>query len=207
MATVPAPAGTATSAPAHEQTNTPPDGYDRDLGAGDPGDPGGDHAVTRQLADTGPKSNSGAPRGTRSLQPLDSGAMFSELSDAEKECIGDSPERQTRFFGCLEDETLARISLAGFVPGPAPLSQETSDCVRAAFEVIDPRAVMTAGIEGDPSSAMAGSMAAFSVTIACLTDQEWEATAPVLGMSPDERAVGCSASWPNWEDRPRWPRR
>ena len=124
------------------------------------------------------------------LAPLrlqDSGAMLSELSDAEKGCIGENPERQARFFGCLEDETVARIFLAGFVPGPEPLSQETSDCVRAAFEVINPRAVMTAGIEGDPGRAMAGSMAALSVTMACLTDQEWEATAPQVGVGPSER--------------------
>ena len=121
------------------------------------------------------------------LQPLDSRAMFSELSDAEKECIGENPERQTRYIGCLEDETLARIFLAGFVPRPGPLSQNTSDCVRAAFAVIDPRAVMTAGIEGNPGRAMAGSMAALSVTIACLNDEEWEATAPQVEMGPEER--------------------
>ena len=34
---------------------------------------------------------------------------------------------------------------------------------------------------------MAGSVAAFSVTIACLNDQEWEATAAQVGMGPDER--------------------
>ena len=106
--------------------------------------------------------------------------MFSELSDAEKECIGENPERQTRYIGCLEDETIDRIFLAGFVPGPGPLSQESSDCVRAAFEVIDPRKVMTASKEGDPGRAMAGSMA-------CLNDQEWEATFPPVGMGPDDR--------------------
>ena len=46
---------------------------------------------------------------------------------------------------------------------------------------------MTAGIEGDPERAMAGSMAALSVTVACLNDEEWEETAPSLGMSLDER--------------------
>ena len=61
------------------------------------------------------------------------------------------------------------------------------DCVRAGFAVIDPREVMTAGIEGDPGRAMAGSMAALSVTIACLNDQEWEATASQVGMGPSER--------------------
>ena len=133
---------------------------------------------------------------------MDSPALLSELSDTEKACIGDdagklarslagpgsaSREEQAKLMGCLEDETVARLFLAGFVPGPEPLSQESSDCVRAAFEVIDPRAVMTAGIEGNPGRAMAGSMAALSVTVACLTDQEWEETAPMLGMSLDER--------------------
>ena len=140
------------------------------------------------------------------LAPLrlqDSLALRSALSEAELACIGEDPEKlarmltgqeptsreeRARFIGCLGDETVARTFLAGFVPGPGPLSQETSDCVRAAFEVIDPRAVMTAGIEGDPGRAMSGSMAALSVTMACLNDEEWEATAPQVGMGLDERA-------------------
>ena len=144
-----------------------------------------------------------APPGV--LVPLgvpDTSALLSELSDDELECIGDNPEKlartlagpgqasreeQAKLIGCLEDETLARVFLAGFVPGPEPLSQETSDCVRAGFAVIDPRTVMTAGMDGDPGRAMAGSMAAFSVTVACLNDEEWEATAPMMGMPPEER--------------------
>ena len=136
------------------------------------------------------------------IQLQDSLSLQSSLSDAELACMGDDPEQlaraltgqgpssrdeQARLFGCLNDETLARLFLAGFVPGPEPLSESTSECVRAAFDVIDPRAVMTAGIEGDPGRAMAGSMAALSVTVACLTDQEWEATASQVGMGPSER--------------------
>ena len=136
------------------------------------------------------------------LQALDTSALLSELSDTELACIGDNPEKvarslagpgsapreeQAKLIGCLEDETLARIFLAGFVPGPGPLSQETSDCVRAGFAVIDPRTVMTSGIEGDPGRAMAGSMTALSVTIACLNDEEWDAAASMMGMPPDER--------------------
>ena len=136
------------------------------------------------------------------LQALDSSALLSELSDTELACIGDNPEKlarslarpgsapreeQAKLIGCLEDETLARIFLAGFVPDPGPLSRETSDCVRAGFAVIDPRTVMTAGIEGDPGRAMAGSMTALSVTIACLNDEEWEAAASMTGMQPEER--------------------
>ena len=48
---------------------------------------------------------------------------------------------------------------------------------------------MTAGIEGRPGKGHGREHgSALSVTVACLTDQEWEATAPMLGMSPDERA-------------------
>ena len=42
---------------------------------------------------------------------------------------------------------------------------------------------MTAGIEGDPGRAMAGSMTALSVTIACLNDEEWDAAASMTGIA------------------------
>ena len=96
-------------------------------------------------------------------------------------------EGQVKLIGCLEDKTLARVLLAGFVGDSGPLSLETSNCVRAAFQVIDPRAVMTAGIEGNPEAAMAGSMAGFTVTLACLNDEEWQAAALRLGLEPGER--------------------
>ena len=46
---------------------------------------------------------------------------------------------------------------------------------------------MTAGIEGDPATAMTGSMTAFIVTLACLNQEEWEAAAPRVGMNLDEQ--------------------
>ncbi len=149
-----------------------------------------------------PTATPAPPGALAPLQLQDSGAMLSELSDTELACIGGdteklaqaltgpgsaSREEQTEFIGCLEDETLARIFLAGFVPGPEPLSLESSDCVRTAFAVIDPKAVMTAGIEGDPAIAMAGGMTGLFVTMACLNDEEWEATGPQVGMGPEER--------------------
>ena len=128
-------------------------------------------------------------------------ALESSLSEAELACVGD-PERlartlagpgtapreeQAELLGCLEDQTLTRLFLAGFVSRPEPLSVETSACVRAAFEVIEPRTVMTAGIEGDPGRAMAGSMAAFLTTTACLNDLEWEEASLITAMSSGER--------------------
>ena len=129
------------------------------------------------------------------LSPDDPESVASELSDQELACLAQvadvsqllrifsdpgiaTPEEQTRLMGCLNDETVARIFLAGFVPDSGPLSLETSACVRAAFKELDPRAVMTAGLEGDPATAMAGSMTAFIVTLACLNREEWEASAP-----------------------------
>ena len=146
-----------------------------------------------------------APAGV--ITPLtldDPESVASELSDQELACLAQiddtgellrifsdpsiaTAEQQTKLVGCLNDQTVARIFLEGFVPDSGPLSLETSTCIRAAFKEIDPRAVMTAGIEGDPATVMAGSMTAFTVTLACLNQEEWEATAPWVGMNLDER--------------------
>ena len=194
VATVPAPAEAATSAlspvtPEPEPSETPQPVPTATLRP---------TAATKAT----PASTPTPPAVLAPLQALDISALLSELSANELACIGDdagklvrslagpgqaSGEEQAEFIGCLEDETVARIFLAGFAPGSGPLSLETSDCVRAGFAVIDPREVMTSGIEGDPGRAMAGSMAAFSVTTACLNDEEWAAAASRTGMGPGER--------------------
>ena len=121
------------------------------------------------------------------LRLRDSKVRQSALSDTELACIGGGPGElaralagpgpasqgeQDKLFGCLNDETLATIFLTGLVPGSEPLSEVTSDCCRAAFEVTDPREVMTSGIYGEPERAMAESMTTLSVTMACLDDEE-----------------------------------
>ena len=136
----------------------------------------------------------------------DSQALASILSPAELACIGDVPEtldrvsarpsqeakdEMLRLIGCLSNETLARLFLAGFIPGPEPLSLETSDCVRAVFAVIDPQEVMTAGLEDDPERAgraMAASAAAATTATACLNDLEWERSIRMMETGPQERA-------------------
>ena len=197
VATVPAPTEAATSGPAPELTNTP-----QAVPTATPRPTAAPWATPASTPTPEPTATPAPPGVLAPLRLQGSLALRSALSEAELACIGEDPEKlarmltgqeptareeQARFIGCLGDETLARIFLAGFVPGPEPLSEETSDCVRAAFEVIDPKAVMTAGLEGDPGRAMSGSMAALSVTLACLNDQEWEATAPQVGMGPDGR--------------------
>ena len=130
------------------------------------------------------------------------GSLFSSLSGTELTCIGEDPKRmietltgagpvsmedQARLIECLDDDTVNQLFMTTIVPDPGPLSVETSKCVLAGLDVINPRAVMTAGLEGDPETAMGGSMAAFTVMIACLNDSEWIATAPRLGMEPEDR--------------------
>ena len=131
---------------------------------------------------------------------MDQDVIISSLSEDELACIGGEPERmiavltvggpasteeQARLIGCLDDGTVDLIFMATIVP--VPLSVETSGCLLAALDVIDPRTVMTAGLEGDPQTAMAGSMAAFSAAVACLDDQEWAMAAPKLGMETEDR--------------------
>ena len=136
----------------------------------------------------------------------DSQSLQSALSEGELACIGDAPDtlarvrewpsqeskdEMLRLIGCLSDETLARLFVAGFMPGPEPLSLETSDCVRAVFAVIDPQEVMTAGIEDDPERAgraMAASTAAATTTTACLNDLEWERSVWMTEIGPQDRA-------------------
>ena len=153
---------------------------------------------------SGPTPTPGHPRALAPLEIQDAQGLRSALSRAELDCVGDaeglartlagpgvaSRDEQAELIGCLEDETVARLFLAGFVPGTEPLSLESSACVRAAFEVIDPRTVTTAGLEGDPGRAMAGSMTALLVTTACLNDEEWATAGPEMGMGPEDRVEG-----------------
>ncbi len=182
--------------------NPSPGGHEPDDNTSDRNHPGDNphgraHGPARDLSH--PRTNS-SPGTAWSADPFRieySGSLQFGLSEAELSCIGESPEElafalrgpgpespeeQARLLNCLHDETLYRLFLAGFVPGPEPLSVEASDCVRAAFDVINPRSVMMAGIKGDPGFAMAGSMVAFTVATACLTDKEWDLAAQVTGL-------------------------
>ena len=137
--------------------------------------------------------------------------MISSLSDAELTCIDQNPERMiatliggpgdppesveemAKLIGCLDDDTVNQFFIAAIVPGPGPLSAETTDCVLAGLDVIEPRALMTAGlVEDEAERVFFGSMAAFNVSIACLTDEEWEKAGPASEISDLDRAgVQC----------------
>ena len=140
------------------------------------------------------------PRATSPLPNQGQEALLSSLSGDELACIGGDPyrmiavltggapaptEEQAKLIGCLDDDTLDLIFMTTIIP--VPISEETSGCIVAALDIIDPGTVMTAGLEGDPQTAMAGSMAAFTVSVACLNDEEWATAAPRLGMETEDR--------------------
>ena len=141
------------------------------------------------------------------LAPLsyqDPEGLRAALSDGELSCLSDDPEELAEVFsgsettspeeyakrlGCLTDETAARLFLTGLVPGSNPLRMEASNCFREAFKVIDPRSVMTAGTDGDSERAMAGSLTALMVSLACLTDEEWARVDPEREIRPEDGAA------------------
>ena len=98
-----------------------------------------------------------------------------------------TPEELNAILGCLQDETLLRLLLSGFVQDPAPLSMETSACIRTGFDGIDLRSAMLAATLGNEQNDMM--VASVFGTIACLNDEEWETAATALGVDLGARAA------------------
>ena len=153
-------------------------------------------AMPRDIAESG---------GLTPLPIDDPEAIAAELSDAELACVAPeddvdglplgifptpelfTPEEQVQLIGCLEDETMLRLLVTGLIGQTGPLSAETSSCIRDGMRGIDLRSVLLAGTAGDEEAAMVGSMAAVFLGLSCLNDEEFEAVAPSLGMTPDDR--------------------
>ena len=130
--------------------------------------------------------------------------LASELSESETACLAgtadaerlgrilygteeSTAEELNAILGCLQDETLLRLLLSGFVQDPAPLSMETSACIRTGFDGIDLRSAMLAAVLGNEQNDMIA--AGVFVTIACLNDEEWETAATALGVDLGARAA------------------
>ena len=138
------------------------------------------------------------------LNMEDPAALLAGLSADEQTCISATwseqefvlllsnpdfanPGEMNQVILCLSDETVLRLFVSGLIGLTAPLSAESSVCIREGMEGIDPRSVMSAGAEGDPGAAMVGSMAAYMMTLSCLTDEEYQAASAATGMDPGER--------------------
>ena len=148
------------------------------------------------------------PEPSGQLAPIQMGdhePLSAALSPQERECITQNgtsleelplisqgigkvtPDENARMIQCLSEHTLARIFLGRLVPGPEPLSIETSNCVRQGFNQIDLKGTMIAGNQENPAAAMAGSMTAFAVATACLNDEEWADTATHTNLTGRDR--------------------
>ena len=143
-----------------------------------------------------------------SITPLPQGnpqLLLAELSQVELTCIAESgdlqgtlttlqapelasPEEVEELLLCLRDGTVLRLFLSGLIGQTGPLSVETSACLRSGFTGVDLRSMMLAGLAGgQEGQAMADSMAAFLLAMSCLNEDEWEITAPDMGMASSDR--------------------
>ena len=150
--------------------------------------------------------------GSGRLTPLaldDPEAIADELSQSELACLAGAadterllelfaspdlatPEEQTQLIGCMENETVLRLFLAGLLGDTGPLSEESSMCIREGTEGVDLKSVMLAGIGGNEEAAMVGSMSAFFISVGCLNEEELAVAAPSLGMTPEDvESLGC----------------
>ena len=106
-------------------------------------------------------------------------AMASSFSESELTCLAGvsdlerllqlfaspeqaSSEERTKVLGCLEDETVLRYFLTVVVKASAPLSAESSGCIRTAVEALDLRTLIQSGTAGSEQAAMAALLGAFT---------------------------------------------
>ena len=148
-----------------------------------------------------------------SLAPLrtdDLQAVLGELSPEERSCLvglgdkaqgleelvlaaepssgGPSRAAMATVIDCVHDETALRVLLTQLIGQTEPLSEQTSACVREGLAPLDPRGLLApSGAEHGPAGRLALSMAALSVSVACMNDREWATYAPRLGMSAQDR--------------------
>ena len=106
-------------------------------------------------------------------------AMASAFSESELTCLAGvsdlerllqlfatpekaTPAERTNVLGCLQDETLLRYFLTVVVKATAPLSAESSGCIRTAVEALDLRTLIQSGTAGSEQAAMAALLGAFT---------------------------------------------
>ena len=136
---------------------------------------------------------------------------MSQLSSPELSCISEigdpqqllmlinspeptSPQERNTLAGCLQNETLLKIFLKRFTYQAGPLSSNTSACIGAGFQNLDPRAMMLTNPEGpDEEAGVVQVMAGLIIVLACLDEPEWQSASQALDLPPDGReALQCA---------------
>ena len=111
-------------------------------------------------------------------------AHFPELARPEEELLAN----------CLDDEIVLRLFLTRIVGSEILVSQDTSSCLRAGLKGVDLRSIVlpSATDEAQQEMSLALSLSAFLLTVSCLSEDEWAATAPTLDLGPaDVQEVEC----------------
>ena len=145
------------------------------------------------------------------LNLVDSEAALSRMSKPEISCLEQAAgpgrlheilrdvgvpvtEEEAWIVACLEDETLFGVFLGMLLWDSGPLSQETSACLRTELDWVDLRELMTEDTQerGQDDRAGAIFLSGYFSAIACLNQEEWEATAADLGQDPgDQESIQC----------------
>ncbi len=145
------------------------------------------------------------------LAPLamdDANAFLVGVSESERSCLSGttapgrlaallrSPEMadeadRSALLGCLEHDTALRLFLTQVLTATGPLRPESSACLRRSYADTDLHALManppTDAEPGSPDESEATAvMVAFVVSLSCLTEDEFQAAAPAMGMAPEE---------------------
>ena len=141
------------------------------------------------------------------ISTADPEAFLTEVSAGERGCLEEnfdsnrlplllsSPDLATDeegvdLIGCMEHETLLRLFLTPFLTATGQLSVESSACIRSGFVDADLAAmtmVAEQGSGGDPEAAWTSPLTGLFVTISCLSEEEFLAASPALGMGPDDQ--------------------
>ena len=152
--------------------------------------------------------------GSGTISPLavsDPEAVKSSLSESEQRCLADTadqerliqllnspdlatPEEEELLANCLDDEIVLRLFLTRIVGSEILVSQDTSSCLRAGLKGVDLRSIVlpSATDEAQQEMSLALSLSAFLLTVSCLSEDEWAATAPTLDLGPaDVQEVEC----------------
>ena len=104
------------------------------------------------------------------------------------------PEEDAWRVACLGDDTLFGVFVALLLGDPGPLSQETSACLRTGLEWVDLRELMTENTRGQEEDDRVGAifLSGYFTAAACLSEEEWDATAADLGQDPgDQESIQC----------------
>ena len=116
------------------------------------------------------------------------GADIARLVELQEDPSLATPEETEKAIACLGDESALRAFMTELIGLTGPLSEDTSDCLRAGFGTFDVRSVMLARqVAEGRQEYRVGSASAFMLTLSCLNEEEWGLYVSPAIMDQDDR--------------------